>query len=298
MGGDDTLQHAVIRDGSAPHSLDSYYDLRSAFPDYIHFFEQWRERSDDVRRKLPCVLDVSYGDGERNRVDIFPADNPDGRLFTFIHGGYWRSMDKSDFSFIALPFLRRNVSVALINYSLFPGTTMPEVVNEVRSACAWIAASAPRYGVPCKKLHLGGWSAGAHLATMVAALEYDTRLVTTEFASVLAISGVFDLRPLLRTSANADLKLDEKVAVENSPRYLRPRRGQRVTLLWGANETDAFREQSRALFESWQDKGADIRAEEVSGFHHYSVMNELEKEGSRVLRHALALLNEGIDLKE
>lgn len=292
MTGDEALQHAVVDPDAPSDSLDRYYDLRSAFPDYVRYFEDWRSRSKGARKDLKCVLDVAYGEGERERIDFFPGAKADGRLFVFVHGGYWRSMDKSDFSFIALPYVRRNVSVAVINYSLFPGITMPELVQQVRNACAWVGANSWRHGAPCQELHLGGWSAGAHLVAMAASMENGstTSSPIVEVASVLAISGVFDLRPLLRTSANADLKLDETTAMQNSPRFLRPRQSQRMALLWGGNETDAFREQSRALQNSWQHMGVGICAEEVSGLHHYSVMNELAEEDSRVLQHSLDLL--------
>jgi arylformamidase len=222
-------------------------------------------------------------------MDLFPAARPNGQLFLFIHGGYWRFMDKSDFSFIVHPYLRRNISVALINYSLFPRTTMGEVIHQVRNACTWIVANGCSYGIVPRELHLGGWSAGAHLACMAAA-KLDTHNAARAIDSVLAISGVFDLRPLLRTSANADLKLDEAEALRNSPVNLTPGPGQRIALLWGGAETEAFRRQSRAFLANWQSKGADIRAEEIAKLHHYAVMDALADEGSRVLKASLALL--------
>src|SRR5262245_10646439 len=146
--------------------LDREYDLRSAFPDYVNYFEDWRSRSRKAREVLSCHLDVAYGSGPRDRVDFFPAKPALGPLLVFIHGGYWRSMDKSDFSFLAEPFLKRGVSLALINYDLFPGATMSKVVGQVRGACSWISGNASRWGIPFNRLHLAGWSAGAHLASM------------------------------------------------------------------------------------------------------------------------------------
>ena len=288
--GDETFAHGA---DEVSGSLDSQYDLRSAFPDYVGYFEDWRARSEQARLSQRCFLAQPYGAGARDRVDLFPAVRPNGQLFLFIHGGYWRFMDKSDFSFIVHPYLRRDISVALINYSLFPGTTMAEVVRQVRSACAWIGANCSSYGISCREFHIGGWSAGAHLACMAAAMDADgagRRSDAPEIASVLAISGVFDLRPLLRTSANVDLKLDAAEALRNSPVNVTPRPGQRTALLWGGGETEAFREQSRAFLANWQSKGADIRADEIAKMHHYAVMNALAHEGTRVLKASLALL--------
>lgn len=286
MTGDEAFSRGV---DEVSGSLDSQYDLRSAFPEYVTYFEDWRARGEQARVSQKCFLDQPYGTGARERIDLFPAPEPNGQLFLFIHGGYWRFMDKSDFSFIVHPYLRRNISVGLINYSLFPGTTMGEVVRQIRNACKWIVANCGSYGIAPRELHLGGWSAGAHLACMAAAT-LDTHNAAPEIDSVLAISGVFDLRPLLRTSANADLKLDEAEALRNSPVDLIPRRGQRIALLWGGGETEAFREQSRIFSANWRGKGADLRAEEIAKLHHYAIMDSLAREGTRVLKASLALL--------
>ena len=208
------------RNAPAPN-LDRDYDLRAAFPDYEFFFEDWRVRSQTAKDELSCLLDVAYGPGQRDRIDFFPAASASAPLLVFIHGGYWRSLDKSDFSFLAVPFVKRGVSLAIINYDLFPGTTMSRVVAQVRGACAWAADNAERMGVPCKQFHLAGWSAGAHLSAMALCGEnLPTRALP--ISSLLAISGVYDLRPVLQTSANADLRLDQAEADRNSPMNLSP----------------------------------------------------------------------------
>src|SRR5262245_33905580 len=120
----------------AEASLDRDYDLRTAFPDYAAYFEDWRARSLKARHELPCRLDVQYGPGARDRVDFFPASSATAPLLVYVHGGYWRWLDKSDFSFLAVPFVKRGVSLAVINYDLFPGTPMSRVLAAVEHAYA------------------------------------------------------------------------------------------------------------------------------------------------------------------
>jgi arylformamidase len=287
----------IAKVGPASSNLDPQYDLRAAFPDYVDFFEQWRQRSEQARQELRPLLDLRYGPGPRDQVDVFPAQGGNGRLLVFVHGGYWRSMDKYDFSFIAAPYLERGVSVALINYALFPGTTMSAIVAQVCKACAWLAGNARSLGVACEQMHLAGWSAGAHLAA-VAACCADRAVRAGDkvpgISTVLAISGVYDLRPLLHTSANVDLQLDEDEARRNSPLHMRPYSARRVAVVWGGCETDAFRQQSQAFVAHWRSKSIDITGYEIAGVHHYAVMNEMADEASAVFAISQQLLCVGL----
>ena len=271
--------------------LDREYDLRAAFPDYVRYFEDWRDRSRRARECLPCLLNVPYGEGSRDRVDFFPAMSQPAPLLVYVHGGYWRSMDKSDFSFVAIPFVKRGVSLALINYDLFPGTTMSSVVGKVRGAYAWVVENAGNSSVRWNSVHLAGWSAGAHLAAMIVCAESCSMSRTAPISSLLALSGIYDLRPILQTSANGDLCLDQVEADRNSPIHLAPPdRTCPVSLMWGANETGEFRKQSSLLADVWRAKGADLVVREVPNAHHYDVMDALADEDSVIFRTAVELL--------
>lgn len=267
--------------------IERDYDLRTAFPDYLDFFERWRARSQDVRDRLSCLVDIPYGPGPRERVDFFPAASQPAPLLVYIHGGYWRSMDKSDFSFVAEPFVRRGVSLALINYDLFPDTTMSRLIAQVVGAWGWIAENAPRFGVVPDPIHLAGWSAGAHLAAMVLC-----SIRAVPIASFLAISGVYDLVPILQTAANSDLRLDSGEAERNSPMRLLPTtKGCPVSVVWGADETQAFRSQSTAFADVWSRRGVEVKIAEVEKLHHYAVMDALGDETSAVFGEAVRLLH-------
>jgi arylformamidase len=273
----------------ADPNLDRDYDLRAAFPDYAAYFDDWRRRSRTARDELACLLDVQYGPSVCDRVDFFPAASQPAPLLVYIHGGYWRWLDKSDFSFLAVPFVKRGVSLAIVNYDLFPGTTMSRVVTQVRSAYAWIVDNAPRIGVPWSRMHLAGWSAGAHLSAML--LCTPGRAGRLPVASLLAISGIYDLTPIVETSANADLGLDLAEAARNSPlRLPPPDPACPVALVWGAGETAAFRNQSASLAKAWREHGMQIATLEVPNVHHYAVMNRLGEESSEVFAQAARLL--------
>jgi arylformamidase len=276
----------MMPSATVSEDIEREYNLRAAFPDYVVFFEDWRKRSQEARDRISCMIDVPYGPGPRERVDFFPALSQPAPFLVFIHGGYWRSMDKLDFSFLADPFVRRGVSLALLNYDLFPGTTMSQLVAQVRRAYAWVAENATRFGVIPSLIHLAGWSAGAHLAAMVLC---STRAIP--IASLLAISGVYDLMPILQTEANSDLRLDNYDAEGNSPLRLLPTNKQcPASIIWGADETLAFRKQSSDLVSVWSGHGIDVRSLEVEKLHHYAVMNALADESGPVFGESVRLL--------
>ena len=249
--------------------LERGYNLRQAFPDYEHYFEDWRKRSAAARARLDCDLDVAYGPKPREKFDIFRARDAHAPLLIFIHGGYWRSMDKSDFSFLAEPLIARGISVAMPSYSLCPQATIDEVVADVRTAFSSLAERADR-------IHLCGWSAGAHLAAMLVAGG------APGIRSVLALSGIYDLRPLQHASMNEDLRLDEAAAARNSPLLLQPKTQTRIAVAAGALETPALRRQSRDLAEAWQ-----LSAQEIAGVHHYAIVSELGDERSALFETLL-----------
>ena len=281
-------------------NLDRDYDLRAAFPDYVVYFEDWRSRSERARSELPCRLEVAYGPAARERLDIFQAGHVAGHpgpLLAFIHGGYWRSMDKSDFSFLAPPFVERGISLALINYSLFPGTTMSSLVAQIRRSCTWLGRNAERLGVPFDQLHLAGWSAGAHLAAMTACAEASAaNSGLPPIASLIAVSGVYDLRPILHTSANSDLRLVGAEAARNSPiDHSPPTKPCPIAVVWGGNETDAFRGQSATFAAAWRTKGANVYDLEMPGLHHYAAVDALADQRSALFRLAREFISTPIE---
>ena len=238
------------------------YNLRQAFPDYEHYFEDWRKRSAAARARLDCDLGVAYGPKPRQKFDLFRAREPRAPLLIFIHGGYWRSMDKSDFSFLAEPLITRGIAVAMPSYSLCPEATIDEIVADVRTAFSSLGQSADR-------IHVCGWSAGAHLAAMLVAGG------APGIYSVLALSGIYDLRPLQHVSMNEDLRLDEATAARNSPLLLQPKTQPKIAVAAGALETPALRKQSRDFADAWQ-----LNAQEIPGVHHYAIVTELGDERS------------------
>ena len=224
-------------------------------------------------------LDLAYGADARQRLDLFlPAGSPKG-LFAFIHGGYWLRFDKSYWSHFALGALERGWAVALPSYRLAPAVRVADIV---RDAAAAIRFAAREIAGP---LRLAGHSAGGHLVTRMASHNSPLDAGTAaRVEAVVSISGVHDLRPLLRTQMNATLRLDLAEAEAESPALLRPAEGARVTCWVGAAELPEFLRQNDLLANIWTGLGAEMTAVHAPARHHFDVVEPLADPDSDLTR--------------
>jgi arylformamidase len=268
-------------------ALECEYNNRALVPEHPAIFERWRTASAAFRGQADATLDLVYGDAPRHRLDLFHAADPRGTV-VFIHGGYWRSLDKADFSFLAAPFVGAGLSVAMFNYRLCPQVGIPDVVADCRQAFTWLLSHGAQYGMPLDRIALTGHSAGGHLVAMLLATDWpdaDSRRIV----GGVALSGVFELEPLLRCSMNADLQLDLVTARGMSPVLLVARVPVPLFLAVGADESNAFRQQSHSLRAAWPDSTAAI--EEVTGCNHFTIVDHFAQRDSASQRFVLQLFN-------
>jgi arylformamidase len=168
-------------------------------------------------------------------ADLFLPAAARGTL-VFLHGGYWRALDKSDFSFVAPPFLAHDLAVAVVNYDLCPDVTIATIVDECRRALAWVARDGRALGTNAERIVVAGHSAGGHLTAMMYATDWGALgRDGLQIAGGVSLSGVHDLEPLLMYSFNSDLRLDAAQAARLSPTRLRPRVGAPLLLAVGAD---------------------------------------------------------------
>lgn len=209
---------------------------------FRQIYAQLQLDSAAARAATTCELDLSYGPEPAQRLDYFPAAHYEAPLFLFIHGGDWYAQDKRDFSFIAPPLVEAGIAVALINYALAPRASLEEIAEHSQEAIRWAHAHARVLGFDPSRLVVGGHGAGAHLAALAQA--WRPRL---PIAAGAVLSGIYDLVPLLRSSLNLPLALDEERARRLSPIYQRRPAGVPALIGVGGAETRSFRLQARAF---------------------------------------------------
>ena len=271
---------------------DQQYNARAMIPDHARIFERWKTRSQEARAALPCHLDIPYGASPAETLDVFPAEGKSEALLVFIHGGYWRSLDKSDFSYLAPAFSRRGVTLALPNYALCPAVGIEDIVKQNLLAIAWLWHYGARYGVNPGRLYVAGHSAGGHLTAMMLAARWNSYMPELPYNLVkggLAISGVYDLEPLVHAPfVNQDLKLDSAQARRLSPVAIPPATTAPLYTAVGGDESDEFKRQNALIARTWRYAFAGDIA--MPGCNHLTVVEELANPNSALFQGALTMM--------
>jgi arylformamidase len=274
-----------------PEFVEREYNNRALVPDHAEYFAKWAAAAEQARRSVPCHLDLRYGPGRKETLDLFVPPNARGTV-VFVHGGYWRALDKSDHSWIAPPFVAEGLAVAVTNYDLCPDVHIDRIVAEQRQAVAWLNANAGRYGASMRRVALTGHSAGGHLVAMLYATGWHAWNVDPRtIVGGTAVSGVFDLRPMKLFSFNADFRLDDEATERLSPLAFEPEVSAPLLVAVGALESSEFRRQSQLLWDRWP----AVRPREstgpmlVDGRHHFSVIDALAEPDHVLFRSTVDL---------
>lgn len=281
-----------------PDWLDRMYNNRELVPDHPAFLSRWATSSARVRATTMCAIDEAYGDGPGETLDIFPGAAAGARVLFFIHGGYWRSLDKRDHSFIAPAFNDRGVCVVIPNYALCPGTeahpvTIPDIAMQMVRALAWTWRHVREHGGDRARITVAGHSAGGHLAAMMLACRwagFAPDLPPGLVRNALSISGLYDLRPIQRTPFLADaLRLTDADVQRASPAFWPAPRPGRLYSVVGGDESPEFLRQNELIRQAWGESAVPV-CEPLPGRHHFSVLDALAEPGNALYRHAIDLL--------
>jgi len=275
-----------------PEEIERGYNNRAAVPDHPAWIAQFVSRSQRAFEELRPALDLRYGAGDKETLDLYLPAAPARGTFVFIHGGYWRTFDKSEHGFVAPPFVAAGFAVAVINYDLCPGVTIATIVEECRHALRWVERYGPQHGA-VGPVVIGGHSAGGHLVAMMFATDWQAQgLARSPFAAGVALSGVFDLEPLVVASMNADLHLDVEEARRMSPVHLAPQVDAPLLVAVGADETSEFVRQSQLIHDAWpgnRPTGANGPLL-IRDRNHFSVALDFADPGTELTCATLALL--------
>jgi acetyl esterase/lipase len=242
----------------------------------------WSERAAAYRDGLAArglaELGVTYGAGERNAFDLFWPQGEAQSLVVFVHGGYWQRMDRSFFSHLAEGARSRGWAVAMPSYTLAPEARISRITRDTADA---VVAAADRVSGPVR---LTGHSAGGHLVSRMACADGPLPdAVAERLESVLSISGIHDLRPLLLSEMNEVLHLTEEEAAAESPALHAPRAGLPIRFHVGAAERPELLRQTRLIAEAWGRKGGDVADAYLPGEDHFTIVEKLADPDSRLL---------------
>ncbi len=268
------------------------YNNRAAVPDHPAWLERFAARSQEVIATLAPRRDMRYGRGPQETLDLYlPSGTPRGVL-VFVHGGYWRSLDKRDHAFVAPPFVTQGLAVAVVNYDLCPAVSIARIVEQVNRAVARLAGDGARLGLPRVPLVVAGHSAGGHLAAMALATPAaGFGMSEHPVHAAVSLSGVHDLAPMLHFSYRADFGLDAAGADALSPVRCAPQSAAPLVLAVGADETSEFLRQADLMWDAWPaNRPAGMAGPlRIAGRHHFSAVMDFAAPDAALTRATLAL---------
>ena len=199
--------------------LEQHFNPRVAVPHFQEVLDRYAARSVAARQRLPGVYDLRYGPRPQQTFDLHrAAPPPTGAppLVLFLHGGYWRALDKRDHSFVALLFVEAGVTLANVNYALCPAVTLDEIVGDIREAVRYFAHHAADYGADAQRLFLVGHSAGAHLVARMLAQDWVAAgLPADTITGAVALSGIYEPEVVRHLTVNAEIGLTAAIAARH-----------------------------------------------------------------------------------
>ena len=265
--------------------LDYEYNQRNIVPNAEQYLARNSSDSARVRGALECRLDVPYGSGADELLDIFPAPRRDAPVLVYIHGGAWTRMHKDMASYQAESFVGAGAAYVSVNYSLAPAASLDEMVRQNRAAIAWVHRNARDFGADPERLFVAGHSAGGHLAGMMVTTDWDRAfgLPRNVIKGGLLCSGTYELEPVRLSARNEYLKLDEAAVERNSPIRHIADDGCPLVIGYGELEHREFRRQARAFAEAWRARGLACQEFDLPGLNHFDVGQQFNRPESPIL---------------
>ncbi|MEY3782141.1 MAG: hypothetical protein RIS97_319 [Pseudomonadota bacterium] len=285
----------TTRDAAA---LDKLYNNRLLVPECMGILQRWTQDSAAVRQATDCNLNVAYGQIDSQKLDIFPSATTDSSkaapVLIFIHGGYWRSLDKADQSFLAPAFTQQGSCVVIPNYSLCPAVTVSDIVLQLVNAVAWVYKNIEKFGGDPERITLAGHSAGGHLVAMLLSClwqKFDTTLPNDVVKNALSISGLFELEtPMHSPYLQDSLHLTPAEVKRISPAWMPAPASGKLYSVVGGDESPEFLRHNQLIQDAWGKQAVPV-SEQLPSLNHFTVLEALCQPTHRLHQLACELLS-------
>ena len=272
--------------GRSAEELERHFNPRVALGDAAANREVARyvELSAAARKTLPGEYDLRYGEAEKQTLDVHRPTKAGAPILLFIHGGFWRRLDKSDHSFIAPAFVEAGAVFVNLNYDLCPTVTLDDIAREAREGLVWTWRNAARLGGDAARLHVAGHSAGAHLCALLLAEDWTRHgLPADAIKGAGLLSGIYETAVVPLISVNQEVRLDAAMAARCDALSRPPRGPARPLVSVGGDEPEGWRAQTEAYAAACRGAGLAPEVLTVAGMNHFTLIHDFA--GARGAQH-------------
>lgn len=265
---------AKIWESLTPDEHERHYNPQNACPNFNEYRALREPTNEQALHELRCHTDIAYGAHKLRTLDIYPAQGDGPRpVHIYLHGGYWRAQDKSNYAFIAGMLVRHGITAVVMNYELCPGSTLDQVADSALAGVEWVCRNIARYGGDARAISLSGHSAGAHLVAEVLAADWAARGVDPScFVGAVAVSGIFDPAPAALTTVNAQLNLTPEIIANRNVETRTPLVLCPVAVMVGGDEPWQWIDQSFRYSHHLHRYGNQPEVHVLPNYNHFNIL--------------------------
>jgi len=281
--------------------LDDAYDQSVYAPNQKLLALRRAAASKATLARLGEPARVAYGPTEIEKVDIYKTSRPNAPVNVYVHGGAWRNGQARDFAFPAEVFVSAGAHFVVVDFVQIQetgGNLMP-MIQQVRSAVAWVYRHAASFGGDPNRVYITGHSSGAHLSgcTLVTDWQKDFGLPPDIIKGGLLISGMYDLKPVRLSKRSEYVNFTDEIEQALSSQRHLDKLHAPIIVAYGTQETPEFQRQNRDFAAAV--KAADKPVELIvgEGFNHFEMQETLGNPYGIAGRAALKLMNLPITLR-
>ena len=276
-------------------ALDDAYDQTVYAPNQPLIAARRKIASESVIKRLGPPERVAYGSSEVEKLDVYKAKQANAPVNVYIHGGAWRNGTAKDFAFLAETFVNAGAHSVILDFIQVQdagGSLMP-LIQQVRSAVAWVYKNAARFGGDPNRVYVTGHSSGAHLTgcTLVTDWQKDFALPANIIKGGLMVSGMYDLKPVRLSKRSQYVSFTDEIEQALSSQRHLDKLNAPIIVAYGTQETPEFQRQSRDFAAAVKAAGKPVELIVGAGFNHFEMQETLGNPYGIAGRAALRLMN-------